>query len=115
MGSQCIVVGIDIKKLNNEYHAFSNLGSNKINHSLKDYIKKAEDLGAGEFFINNIDRDEKMNGYDYYAKKYLKLQIFLSSALVVLEILNTCMNYSLKQIVQQQLVQVYFILVTIIQ
>ena len=63
-GSQCIVVGIDIKKLNNEYHAFSNLGSDRINYPLKDYIKKAEDLGAGEFFINNIDRDGKMNGYD---------------------------------------------------
>ena len=33
--------------------------------NLSDYIKKIEDLGAGELLINNIDRDGMGNGYDF--------------------------------------------------
>jgi imidazole glycerol-phosphate synthase subunit HisF len=32
---------------------------------LKDFIPKLEAVGVGEIVINNIDRDGKMNGYDF--------------------------------------------------
>lgn len=63
-GSQCIVVGIDIKKINNEYRIFVNNGKKIIKYNLLDYIKKCDDFGAGEFYINNIDRDGTKRGYD---------------------------------------------------
>ena len=32
--------------------------------NIEDYIRLAENNGVGEFFINNIDCDGMMNGYD---------------------------------------------------
>ena len=49
---------------------------------LSDYIKKIEDLGAGELLINNIDRDGMGNGYDLklleLIKKNTKLPIIFA-------------------------------------
>ena len=63
-GSQCIVVGIDVKKQGKSYFIYSDLGTIKQKIDFIDYIKICEDKGAGEFFINSIDNDGKMNGYD---------------------------------------------------
>ena len=65
-GSQSIIASIDIKiDSENLYSAFVNNGKEKIMLNLSDYIKKIEDLGAGELLINNIDRDGMGNGYDF--------------------------------------------------
>jgi cyclase len=63
-GSQCIIIGIDVRKENNEYIIYSNSGKVRTNISLVDYISKVEKLGAGEIFINSIDNDGMMKGYD---------------------------------------------------
>ena len=55
-GSQSIVVAIDLK--NNFFRKpvlMKKSGKKKINYSLKDYIKKLEQHGAGEILINFID------------------------------------------------------------
>lgn len=64
-GSQCIIVGIDVKLENGEYIVYSNSG--KIKHesiTLIDHIEMMEKAGAGEFFINAIHKDGMMDGYD---------------------------------------------------
>lgn len=63
-GSQCIIIGIDVKMENNEYVLYKNSGKERAGVSLKQHIKKMEERGAGEFFINNISNDGKMEGYD---------------------------------------------------
>jgi len=64
-GNQSIVVSIDIKKTAfNQQRIFTHNGSKRIKVNLVDYIKNAEQLGAGELIINSIDRDGTMNGYD---------------------------------------------------
>ncbi len=63
-GSQCIIVGIDVRLENNEYVLYKNSAKLKAGISLLDHIKRMEASGAGEFFINNISRDGCMNGYD---------------------------------------------------
>ncbi|MCE2971976.1 MAG: imidazole glycerol phosphate synthase cyclase subunit [Sediminibacterium sp.] len=63
-GSQCIIVGIDVKKEKNGYVLYKNSGRIPVEVSLVDYIKKMETIGAGELFINNISRDGTMDGYD---------------------------------------------------
>jgi cyclase len=63
-GSQCIIIGIDVRKENNEYVIFSNSGKVRTSISLIEYISKVEKLGAGEIFINSIDNDGMMKGYD---------------------------------------------------
>ncbi len=64
-GSQCIVLGIDVKKEEGEYVLYKNSGRIKCNVSLIDHIQKMETLGAGEIFLNDISNDGKMNGYDH--------------------------------------------------
>jgi cyclase len=63
-GSQCIIIGIDVRKENGEYVIYSNSGKVKSNIPLVQYISKVEELGAGEIFINSIDNDGMMKGYD---------------------------------------------------
>jgi cyclase len=64
-GNQSIVVAIDIKKtfLGN-YALFTHAGSKKQKHDVLKFIDKVQDLDAGEIFLNSIDRDGTMKGYD---------------------------------------------------
>jgi cyclase len=64
-GSQSIVVSVDIKKT--RFHGqkvFTNCGTLKLKENLIDYVKKLEQMGAGELILNSIDNDGTMLGYD---------------------------------------------------
>ena len=63
-GSQCIIVGVDVKLEDGEYVTYRNSGRERAGVDLLTHLKKMESLGAGEFFINNISRDGQMHGYD---------------------------------------------------
>lgn len=63
-GSQCVVIGIDVKKIGNEYVTFKKSGREAAGVALINHMKTMEAAGAGEFFINNISRDGEMGGYD---------------------------------------------------
>jgi cyclase len=60
-GSQCICISIDVIKKDNEYFI---LNDNRDNIKMIDYIKKVQELGAGEIILNNVDCDGIMNGFD---------------------------------------------------
>ena len=64
-GSQSIVVSIDVKKnLFGKYEIFTQGGkkSTKLNPVI--FARQMEEMGAGELFLNSIDRDGTMKGYD---------------------------------------------------
>ena len=63
-GSQCIVVGIDVRYEEGNYIVYTNSGKVKTDLVLADHIVNMERVGAGEIFINSIDRDGMMRGYD---------------------------------------------------
>lgn len=64
-GSQSIVVGLDFKKsLLQRYDCYVKGGTEKRNGSPEELARRAEEAGAGEIFLNSIDRDGTMNGYD---------------------------------------------------
>ncbi|MEA3346889.1 MAG: HisA/HisF-related TIM barrel protein [Candidatus Auribacterota bacterium] len=63
-GSQCIVVSIDVKKEKDKYKVFSHAEVN-MDIEFIEWCRIAESLGAGELFINSVDLDGKMTGYDY--------------------------------------------------
>jgi cyclase len=64
-GSQSVVVAIDAKKsMFGKYNTFTHSGTKKTNLNPLDLAKQAETNGAGEIFINSIDREGTMNGYD---------------------------------------------------
>lgn len=64
-GSSTIVVAIDVKKnFFGKYSVYINGGTKNTFMDPIEYIKKVEALGAGEIFLNSIDRDGTMEGYD---------------------------------------------------
>lgn len=64
-GSQSIVVSIDVKKtLFGKYEVFTNSGSKASNLDPLSHAVRMEQMGAGEIFLNSIDRDGTMTGYD---------------------------------------------------
>ena len=64
-GSQCIVVSIDVKKKEDGgYEVFGDGGKRATGLSPIEFAKKVEELGAGEIFLNSIDRDGSKTGFD---------------------------------------------------
>ncbi|ODS41280.1 MAG: imidazole glycerol phosphate synthase subunit HisF [Candidatus Altiarchaeales archaeon WOR_SM1_79] len=64
-GSQSVVVSFDVLKgLLGRYSIFSRSGTKNTNIDPIDFAKKVAELGAGELFVNSIDRDGVMKGYD---------------------------------------------------
>jgi len=64
-GSQCIVVAVDAKKVeNNKWEVFTHGGRNSSGKDVMDYVKKVENLGAGEILLTSMDRDGTKKGYD---------------------------------------------------
>ena len=69
LGSQSIVVVLDVKKsriIGKNYSIYTKNGTNKCNQELIKFCKLAESLGAGELVINSIDKDGKIDGYDFF-------------------------------------------------
>jgi cyclase len=63
-GSQSVVASIDAKMVKGEYKCVIGDGQQIVDISPSELAKKAENLGVGEIFINSIDRDGMMQGYD---------------------------------------------------
>lgn len=63
-GSQCVVVAVDAKKIDNEYYVFINAGKTNTGIKMYDWIKQSEALGAGEILLTSMDADGVQNGFD---------------------------------------------------
>jgi cyclase len=64
-GSQSLVAAIDVKKgLLGRYSVVSHGGKRKQTSDVVAYAKLVERAGAGEIFLNSVDRDGTMQGYD---------------------------------------------------
>lgn len=63
-GSQCIVVSIDVKKVDNEYKVMKGGDCLDTGLDIYEWVKKVSDCGAGEIFLNSIDRDGQRCGFD---------------------------------------------------
>jgi cyclase len=65
VGSQSVVAILDVKKkLLGGYEIYTHNGKISTGLNPIDFVKKIENLGAGEIVINSIDQDGTMNGYD---------------------------------------------------
>ena len=69
-GSQCIVLGMDVKKVGpsekipSGYEMVIHGGRTYTGMDALDWAKKAEHLGAGEICLNSIDADGSQQGYE---------------------------------------------------
>lgn len=64
-GSQAIVAAVDVKRrLLGGYGVYVNGGRRRVATDLAGHARRLEELGAGELFVNLIDRDGTMKGFD---------------------------------------------------
>ncbi len=64
-GSQAVVVSMDVKKnFLGKYEIFTHCGQKKTGLDPVKHAVEMEKMGAGEIFVNSIDRDGMMQGYD---------------------------------------------------
>jgi len=64
-GNQSIVVSIDVKRnLFGKYEVFSHSKGKSTGLDPVEFAVKMEKMGAGEIFLNSVDRDGTMEGYD---------------------------------------------------
>ena len=63
-GSQCIVVAIDAKKVNDRWEVFTHGGRNATGKEAIAWAKEVEALGAGEILLTSMDSDGTKDGFD---------------------------------------------------
>lgn len=63
-GSQCIIISIDVKSNSGNYKVYSHKKNLTTDIDPLKLSKECEDLGAGEIFINSVERDGMGSGYD---------------------------------------------------
>jgi cyclase len=63
-GSQAIVASIDYRVVEGRASVFTRFGKADQNCAPADWARRAEDIGAGEIFLNAIDRDGTARGFD---------------------------------------------------
>ncbi len=63
-GSQAVVISVDYKIIDGQPIVFIDFGQKNTGKSVYNWIEECKNLGAGEIFLNCIDRDGKANGYD---------------------------------------------------
>ncbi len=63
-GNQCVVLSIDAKRVNGEFHVFAKGGREDTGRDLLDWVRLGVANGAGEIVLNSIDTDGVKQGFD---------------------------------------------------
>ena len=64
IGSENVILSVDAKKVNGEYHVFRNAGMMDTGLDALEWISEGYDRGAGILVLNSIDTDGVKAGYD---------------------------------------------------
>jgi cyclase len=62
-GSQCIVLAIDAKKIDNQWTVHTHGGSEVSDKKLFSWAREGQDRGAGEILFTSMDHDGTKNGF----------------------------------------------------
>ena len=63
-GSQCVVLSIDVKRVEGKFMVFVKGGRENTGLDAIEWAKRGEELGAGELVVNSMDSDGVKNGFD---------------------------------------------------
>ncbi len=63
-GDQCVVLSVDVKRVNGQFRVFAKGGREDTGLDALDWIKRGVDNGAGEIVLNSIDTDGVKQGFD---------------------------------------------------
>ena len=97
-GNQAIIVNIEAKKWEKYYECYTDCGRIQSGKNVIDWVKEVESRGAGEIFLQCVDRDGRQNGFDIkLAKKVVesvKIPVVVASGAGNLENIKELINYS---------------------
>ena len=79
-GNQCVVLSVDVKRVDGDYHIFTEGGRRDTGLSALSFIEAGIKRGAGEVVVNSIDTDGVRQGFDI---KLLKAVCDISSVPVI--------------------------------
>jgi len=81
-GSQCVVISVDAKFKNGKFYLMEKYGQNKSDYELIDYIKIIQENNAGEIFLQSVNCDGSLLGYDLdlleAIKEYINIPLIIS-------------------------------------
>jgi cyclase len=63
-GSQCVVLSVDVKRVNGQFRVFAKGGREDTGLDALDWIVRGVENGAGELVINSMDTDGVKGGFD---------------------------------------------------
>ena len=63
-GDQCVVLSMDVKRVNGAFHLFSRGGRDDTGLDALEWARMGQESGAGEIVVNSIDTDGVKNGFD---------------------------------------------------
>ena len=63
-GDQCVVLSVDVKRVNGEFRVFARGGRDDTGMEAISWIRRCVDNGAGEVVVNSIDTDGVKGGFD---------------------------------------------------
>lgn len=63
-GAQCVVLSMDVKRVDGEYHVFRGAGRQDTGIDALEWARRGEQNGAGEIVLNSIDTDGVRGGFD---------------------------------------------------
>lgn len=63
-GDQCVVLSVDIKRVDGEFRVFAKGGREDTGMEAIAWIKRCVEMGAGEVVVNSIDTDGVKKGFD---------------------------------------------------
>jgi len=63
-GDQCVVLSMDVKRVDGKYHLFAKGGREDTGIDALQWAVRGQESGAGEIVLNSIDTDGVKNGFD---------------------------------------------------
>ena len=64
IGRQCIVIAVDVKKIDNDYIVFTHGGRTQTDLKAFDWCLDCQQRGAGEILLTSMDKDGTKDGFD---------------------------------------------------
>ncbi len=63
-GNQCVVLSMDVKRVDGQFHIFQNGGRVDTGIDAIEWAYRGQEEGAGELVVNSMDTDGVKNGFD---------------------------------------------------
>lgn len=75
-GNQCVVVSVEAaRQSNGEWAVYTDNGREKSSYEVREWVTKAEKLGAGEILLTSVDQEGTGNGFDLELIKLVNQEV----------------------------------------